>query len=71
MSIAPATPIAAEAHSPYGEFLAELDEIERHKWLLSEHEGADVGFERALSSWSQDHRATWREMRNSLQAAAK
>lgn len=71
MTISPPIPISAEAHSPYGEFLAELDEVERHKWLLSEREGVDVGFERALSSWSQEHRAIWREMRNSLQAATK
>jgi hypothetical protein len=38
--------------SPYAEFLAELDEIQRHKWHLSERDGVDVGFERALSDWA-------------------
>lgn len=57
-------PSASE--SPYGEFLAELDEIQRHKWHLSESEGIDVGFERALNDWSQRHRTAWRRMRNEL-----
>ncbi|MBL9131699.1 MAG: hypothetical protein JNG86_10895 [Verrucomicrobiaceae bacterium] len=59
-------PAQAAPHSPYGEFLAELDEIERHKWHISEREGVDVGFERALNEWSVQHRAAWRRMRNQL-----
>jgi hypothetical protein len=30
---------------PYGEFLAELDEIQRLKWIASENAGHDIGFE--------------------------
>ena len=52
--------------SPYAEFLAELDEIQRHKWHLSEREGVDVGFERALSDWATSHRTTWRHVRNQI-----
>lgn len=52
--------------NPYAEFLAELDEIERHKWHLSESEGVDVGFEKALSDWATNHRTAWRHMRNQI-----
>ena len=48
---------------PYGEFEAELKEIERHKWNVSEREGRDIGFERALTEWSQMHRTHWRKAR--------
>ena len=37
------------ATSPYSEFLAELDQIQKHKWLAREKEGKDVGFDRALT----------------------
>jgi len=52
--------------NPYAEFLAELDEIDRHKWHLSEREGVDVGFEKALNDWATNHRTTWRHMRNQI-----
>lgn len=47
----------------YREFLAEREEILRHKWLLSEKAGHDVGFERALLDWCHHHRKTWRKSR--------
>jgi hypothetical protein len=53
--------------SPYSEFLAELDEIQRHKWHLSEQAGLDVGFEKALNDWVTHHRASWRLMRTQTQ----
>ena len=37
--------------SLYQEFLAEREEILRHKWLESERLGYDIGFERALLDW--------------------
>lgn len=49
---------------PYHEFLAERDELLRHKWLLSERAGEDVGFEKALVDWALHHRKSWREQRN-------
>jgi hypothetical protein len=45
----------------YREFLAERDEILRHKWLESERAGHDIGFEKALLDWVARHRSTWRE----------
>ena len=44
----------------YQEFLAERDEILRHKWLESEKLGHDIGFERALLDWIRHHRDAWR-----------
>ena len=59
--------ISENLGTPYGEFLAEQEEIQRLKWLASEQEGKDVGFEHALNDWAQNHRAEWRSMRNRLQ----
>ena len=44
----------------YKEFLAEREEILRHKWLESEKAGYDIGFERALTDWIMRHRSKWR-----------
>jgi hypothetical protein len=49
---------------PYQEFLAEREELLKHKWLMSEKAGEDVGFEVALSDWAHHHRAQWRQQRN-------
>ena len=45
----------------YQVFLAERDEILRHKWIESERLGRDIGFEMALTEWTLEHRATWRK----------
>ena len=47
----------------YQEFLAEREEIMRHKWFESEKAGHDVGFEKALLDWLVKYRATWRQKR--------
>jgi hypothetical protein len=47
----------------YREFLAEREEILRHKWIESEKAGHDIGFERALLDWIVKHRSHWREQR--------
>ena len=47
----------------YMEFLAERDEINRHKYFQSERAGYDVGFEKALLDWLVKHRASWRQKR--------
>lgn len=49
--------------SLYQEFLAEREEILKHKWLESERLGYDIGFERALLDWIRRHRDEWRENR--------
>ena len=56
--------------SLYQEFLAEREEILRHKWLESERLGYDIGFERALLDWIRKHRESWRTARRPSRAAA-
>jgi hypothetical protein len=53
----------------YKEFLAEREEILKHKWIESEKAGSDIGFEKALLDWIVKHRSNWRERR--LKEAAK
>ena len=47
----------------YREFLAEREEILRHKWIESEKAGYDIGFEKALLDWVMRHRGGWRANR--------
>jgi len=48
----------------YKEFLAEREEILRHKWIESEKAGRDIGFERALLDWIMKYRSSWRDKRS-------
>jgi hypothetical protein len=47
----------------YKEFLAEREEIWKHKWIESEKAGADIGFEKALLDWIVKYRSSWRNKR--------
>jgi hypothetical protein len=47
----------------YKEFLAEREEILKHKWIESEKAGADIGFEKALLDWILKYRSSWRNKR--------
>jgi len=47
----------------YKEFLAEREEILKHKWIESEKAGADIGFEKALGDWIVKYRSSWRSKR--------
>jgi len=49
--------------SLYKEFLAEREEILKHKWIESEKAGKDIGFEKALLDWIVKHRSNWRDKR--------
>lgn len=51
----------------YKEFLAEREEILRHKWIESEKAGQDIGFERALLDWIVKYRSGWRADRTRSQ----
>ena len=53
--------------SLYQEFLAEREEILKHKWLESERLGYDICFERALLDWIRKHRENWRAARRQHQ----
>ena len=48
-----------EEMSVYGRFLAEREEINKHKWIESEKQGYDMGFEKALLDWMKNHRKNW------------
>lgn len=48
----------------YKEFLAEREEILKHKWLESEKAGHDIGFEKALLDWIVKYRSAWRDRRH-------
>lgn len=52
----------------YQEFLAEKEEIDKHKWIESQKAGHDIGFDRALTDWIVHHRAGWRRWRKTLRA---
>ena len=54
----------------YKEFLAEREEILRHKWIESEKAGSDIGFEKALLDWIVKHRSQWRTQRKEAGHAA-
>lgn len=57
--------------SLYQEFLAEREEVLKHKWLESERLGYDIGFERALLDWIRKHREGWRTARNQQNSRPK
>ena len=52
----------------YQDFLAERDEILKHKWIESEKAGYDIGFDWALTDWVVKHRTGWRRWYNSQRA---
>lgn len=47
--------------SLYQKFLELKKEIEKHKWIESEKQGNDIGFECALIDWMTKHRSGWSE----------
>ncbi|MEQ1862573.1 MAG: hypothetical protein ABMA13_21850 [Chthoniobacteraceae bacterium] len=63
MSTSESSPDLVKESLLYKEFLAEREEILRHKWIESEKAGQDIGFERALLDWIIKHRSAWRTKR--------
>jgi hypothetical protein len=59
-------PNSVEESSLYREFMAERDEIFRHKWIESEKKGHDIGFDKALMEWVVKYRSEWRKNRSLL-----
>ena len=53
-----------ERSSLYQEFLAEREEIHRHKWLKSEEAKSDIGFDAALVDWIINHQSDWKKGRS-------
>ena len=60
MSDAPTNSPAQKA-SLYQQFLAERDQIMKHKWVMSENASGDVGFEAALVDWTINLREEWKK----------
>ena len=54
-----------KSSSIYQEYLAERNEILKHKWLESQKVGYDIGLERALTDWCVKYRSGWRKWRRS------
>lgn len=50
--------------SVYQNFLAEREEIMKHRWNESKRLGEDIGFERALVDWVRNHKKAWQEHRS-------
>jgi hypothetical protein len=48
----------------YADYVAEREEVLRHKWHMSEKAGRDVGFEAALLDWAEHHHGVWRKNRS-------
>jgi len=55
--------INLEETSFYKEFLAEKQEIMKHKWYESERAGKDIGFARALIDWTVKFKTKWLQSR--------
>ena len=47
--------------SLYNRFLKEREEILKHKWVLSERFGRDVGYNHTILHWIRNHRKDWLE----------
>lgn len=62
-SVTAPAPEEDSTRSAYREYLAEREAILKHKWIMSEKAGHDVGFEAALTDWAQHHHAAWRRGR--------
>lgn len=45
--------------SIYKEFLAQKEEIMKHKWYESERAGYDIGFAQALIDWTVRFKSKW------------
>ncbi len=43
----------------YSKFIDMKNEIFKHKWIESEKQRKDVGFENALVDWITKHRSEW------------
>lgn len=49
--------------SYFQEFLLERGMIEEHKWIESEKQHRDIGWEAALVSWVTEARSAWKKAR--------
>lgn len=66
MTMMPSESSAKTEPNYYEEYLAELDEIRRYKWIESQKADEDIGLERALVEWVSNHRDEWQKSRSRL-----
>ena len=50
----------------YKEFIAQREEVMKHKWYESERAGHDIGFAQALIDWTVKFKSTWFKNRRLL-----
>jgi len=48
----------------YKEFMAQREEIMKHKWYESERAGKDIGFSQALIDWTIKFKNKWLKEKN-------
>jgi len=49
--------------SQYKEYLAQKEEVMKHKWYESEKAGRDIGFIQALIDWTIKYKTKWIKLR--------
>ena len=55
--------------SLYKTYLAEVEEINKHKWIESEKAGYDIGWNKALIDWVQNHKLEYTKARQKNRAS--
>ena len=55
----------------YQNFIAERNEILKHKWLESEKAGHDIGWEKSLVDWVFNHRGEWQKSKHNFKYNTK
>lgn len=55
----------------FREIIEEREEILRHKWILSEKAGRDVGIYETMVDWVANHRSEWRKAWREKNASKK
>lgn len=52
--------------SLYQKFIFIREEIMKHKWIESEKQNHDIGFESALIDWIKNHKTDWLEAQKKI-----
>ena len=55
--------------SLYKKYLSEVEEINKHKWIESEKAGYDIGWNKALIDWVQNHKSEYTKARQKNRAS--
>lgn len=57
--------------SLYKKFIFIREEIMKHKWIESEKQNHDIGFESALIDWIKNHKNDWIESQKKIDKDAR